>query len=216
MDRSQARNSFYSENNKVLHYLFRKYSFYKLKANEIFVIAEKKMKDYYSLIISNKARLPSNAKNLKHDFGLSDKDLKIAYNLSHLTAQEPYVKSFHYKVLNSMFYTNAKLFKIGHLEHDKCTFCKTEQETLCHFLFYCRHSNMLWKNVEQYYLTITTEFHALCLREVIIGITMSKCPLLNYLILRACLHGVGDPGLVGLVCFVFTLCGTQNKRNLPH
>ena len=33
------------------------------------------------------------------------------------------------------------------------------------------------------YLTITKEFHALCLRELIIGITMSKCPLLNYLIL---------------------------------
>ena len=26
----------------------------------------------------------------------------------------------------------------------------------------------------------------------------------------------GDPGLVGLVSFVFTLWGTQNKRNLPH
>ena len=34
--------------------------------------------------------------------------------------------------------------------------------------------------------------------------------------LRACLHGVGDPGLVGLVSFVFTLWGTQNKRNLLH
>ena len=34
--------------------------------------------------------------------------------------------------------------------------------------------------------------------------------------LWACLHGVGDPGLVGLVSFVFTLWGTQNKRNLPH
>ena len=34
--------------------------------------------------------------------------------------------------------------------------------------------------------------------------------------LRARLHGVGDPGLVGLFSFVFTLWGTQNKRNLPH
>ena len=34
--------------------------------------------------------------------------------------------------------------------------------------------------------------------------------------LRACLHGVGDPGLAGLVSFVFTLWGTRNKRNLPH
>ena len=69
---------------------------YFTKRNEIFDIAEKKTKDYYSLIISNKAQLPSNAKNLKHDYGLSDKDLKIAYNLPHLTTQEPYVKSFQY------------------------------------------------------------------------------------------------------------------------
>ena len=34
--------------------------------------------------------------------------------------------------------------------------------------------------------------------------------------LRPCLHGVGDPGLVGLVSFVFTLWGTKNKRNLLH
>ena len=38
----------------------------------------------------------------------------------------------------------------------------------------------------------------------------------NNMCVRACLHGVGDPGLVGLVSFVFTLWGTQNKRNLPH
>ena len=62
-------------------------------------------------------------------------------------------------------------------------FARLEQETLCHFLFYCQHSNMLWKNDEQYYLTITKEFHALYLREAIIRITMSKCPLFNYLIL---------------------------------
>ena len=40
--------------------------------------------------------------------------------------------------------------------------------------------------------------------------------LQNVAKLRACLHGVGDPDLVGLVSFVFTLWGTQNKRNLPH
>ena len=31
-----------------------------------------------------------------------------------------------------------------------------------------------------------------------------------FLLLRACLHGVGDPSLVGLVSFVITLWGTQN------
>ena len=33
---------------------------------------------------------------------------------------------------------------------------------------------------------------------------------------RPCLHGVGDPGLVRQVSFVFTLWRTKNKRNLPH
>ena len=32
---------------------------------------------------------------------------------------------------------------------------------------------------------------------------------------RACLQGVGDPGLVGLVSFVFTLWGTQTKETYP-
>ena len=53
------------------------------------------------------ALLPSNAKKLKHDFNLSNKDLKLAC-LPHLTAQEPYVKSFQYKVLNSILNTNTK------------------------------------------------------------------------------------------------------------
>ena len=75
MDRSQARNSSYSENNRV-HYFTE--NAYFTKGSQSFDIAEKKTNDCYSLIISNNAQLPSNAKNLKHDFGLSEKDLKIA------------------------------------------------------------------------------------------------------------------------------------------
>ena len=119
---------------KTIEYTTFTENTYFTKGNEIFDIAEKKTKDYRSLIISNKAQLPRNAKNLEHDFGLSDEDLQIAYNLPHPTAQEPYVKSAQYKVLNSILYTNTKLFKIGYLQDDKCTFGKTEQETLGPFI----------------------------------------------------------------------------------
>ena len=34
-------------------------------------------------------------------------------------------------------------------------------------------------------------------------------------VFRACLHGVGEPGLVGLVSFVFTLWGTRKKETCP-
>ena len=53
---------------------------------------------------------------------------------------------------------------------------------------------------------------------IVIHSSVPKCSIEKRIIsiLRACLHGVGDSGLVGLVSFVFTLWETQNKRNLPH
>ena len=70
------------------------------------------------------------------------------------------------------------------IQHDKCTFCKTEQETLFPFLYYCLYSNLFWKNFEQYYLTMAKGSEdALCLRDVIIGMKMSSCHSLNYVML---------------------------------
>ena len=58
-------------------------------------------------------------------------------------------------------------------------------------LFYCLYPNLFWKTVEQYYLTIAKGFEdALCLRDVIIGITMSSCHSLNYVIMM----------LIGYLC----------------
>ena len=56
-----------------MHYLYRKYLFYK---EEWDFWHSGKENERLLLIISNKAQLPSNEKNLKHDFGLSDEDLK--------------------------------------------------------------------------------------------------------------------------------------------
>ena len=55
----------------------------------------------------------------------------------------------------------------------------------------------------------------LLIRSIVVVFYRSRCFHLVFSI-RACLDGVGDPGLVGLVSFVFTLYGTQKKSNLPH
>ena len=74
-------------------------------------------------------------------------------NLPHLTAQEPYFKSFQSgekKILNSILYTNTKRFKIGYLSSmTNVLFAKIKKGTLFLFLFYCLYSNLFWKNVEQ-------------------------------------------------------------------
>ena len=151
----------------------------------VFDIMKHKSKDYYCLIISNKAQLPNNAHKLKQEFKLSEDDLELVYALPHTVALEPYVKPFQYKVLNSILCTNTKLYKIGYAEQDKCTFCNTEAEALHQSFFYCSHSNLLSKDCEQYAFSITKQDKVLNLQDItIIGsIDSSSCPLLNYLIL---------------------------------
>ena len=99
-----------------------------------------KSKEYYTLLVSTKAQLPNHAANLKRDFNFSENQLIQAYSLPHTVTFEPYLRAFQYKVSNSILYTNAKLFKIGFIEDDKCTFCKQEVETIYHLMFHCFYS----------------------------------------------------------------------------
>ena len=97
-------------------------------------------------------------------------------------------KSFSKKVLNSILFTNKKLSKIGNIQDDKCSLCKTDSEALYHILFECRHTEQFWKKFQYYYYTLTREFVCLTLQDVITGILYTNCPLLNYLILIAKLY----------------------------
>ena len=95
------------------------------------------------------------------------------------------MKAFQYKILNSILYTNKKLFKIGYSGHDKWTFCDNESETLDHLFLYCSFSNIFWTHFEKYYFMLTKKSRVLSNQDIILGIITSPCPLLNYLILRS-------------------------------
>ena len=105
--------------------------------------------------------------------------------LPHTVNFEPYVRAFQYKVLNSILFTNTKLFKIGFITKDKCSFCKSESETLSHLLFYCIETKSFWRDFEFYFYSLSKEFVHLTLKDVIVGIISTKCILLNYLLLIA-------------------------------
>ena len=64
--------------------------------NTIFDIRKNKSKDYYTLIISGKARLPNNAQKLKYESALTEEELKRVFSLPHTAASEPYVKAFQF------------------------------------------------------------------------------------------------------------------------
>ena len=105
--------------------------------NNAFDILRKKSEDYYTLIISKNAQFSKHSLVLKRDFNLSEDQLERVFILPHIVCSEPYVKTFQYKVLNSILYTNTKLYKIGFITDYKCSFCKSEPETLLHLLFDC-------------------------------------------------------------------------------
>ena len=158
--------------------------------NNDFNTLTKKSKHYYALLISRRAQLSKNALVLKNDFNLTEDQLrrKSISLAKHMVCFESYVKAFQCKVLNSILYTNAKLFKIGYTAEDKCTFCKSESETLIHLFFNCVYSKLFWKDFEFYYYSVLNKLLHLSLQDILTGIIAEQCPLLNYFLLIAKLH----------------------------
>ena len=153
--------------------------------NQVFDVMEKKSKQYYSLLIGKKAQLPSAASKVQKEFNFSLDQLKQLFILPHKVTLEPYVRAFQYKVLNSILYTNSKLYKIGYSQHDPCTFCKSYPEKLNHFLYSCSCSKAFWNDFELFWFSGTQETINLTQQDVIFGVLSRSCPLLNYFLLIA-------------------------------
>ena len=78
---------------------------------------------------------------------LEDKCISGAFSLPIKVCSEPYLRSFQYKVLNSILFTNEILFKIGYITSPNCSFCQDTKETRNHVLFTCPFSYSFWMDV---------------------------------------------------------------------
>ena len=85
--------------------------------DQFFDVTEKKSKQYYSLLIGQKAQLLSAASKVQKEFNFSLDQLKQLFILPHKVTLAPYVRAFQYKVFNSILhvYPNSKLYKINRL-----------------------------------------------------------------------------------------------------
>ena len=63
-------------------------------SNCLFDVTKKKLKEYYTLLVSTKGQLPNHAANLKRDFNFSENQLIQAYSLPHTVTFEPYLRAF--------------------------------------------------------------------------------------------------------------------------
>ena len=79
------------------------------------------------------AQFPKKSQHLSQFFSLSEDQLNKVFLLPHKLYFECNMKAFQYKVVNSILFANTKLCKIVCIPDDKCSFCKSEPETINHF-----------------------------------------------------------------------------------
>ena len=91
---------------------------------------------------------------------------------------------FQFKVINSISYTNSKLYKIGFKTDDLCSFCKAESEpytTLYQLLYQFSFVRQFWNEFQDNWHQLSNQQICLTLQDVLFGIIFKPCPLLNLL-----------------------------------
>ena len=137
-------------------------------------------------LVGRKAQFPKSINKLQNNFNLSLQQLTQNFQLLHTVALERYVKAFQYKVLNGILYTNSKLYQIGYISSDLCSFCTRTSETLYHLFHFCPFSKTFWSDFESFWHLLTNEKMQLSLQDIIVGVVTTKCTyhhLLNYMLL---------------------------------
>ena len=111
---------------------------------------------------------------------MEDNCISEAFSLPIRVCREPYLRSFQYKVLNSILFTNEILFKIGYITSPNCSFCQDTKEARNHVLFTCPFSHSFRMDVIANILNNISNCGCLLLSVVIIGILKEGMDLVNY------------------------------------
>ena len=75
--------------------------------DNVFDVTKGKSKDYYTLLVREKAKPPNIIHKLQSNFNFTSNHLKQMFTLPHSMVVESYVKAFQYKVINSILYINT-------------------------------------------------------------------------------------------------------------
>ena len=142
-----------------------------------------KCRNYYSFLIKFKYEKLKKWAKIKEEFNLEDNCISEAFLLLIRVCNEPYLRSFQYKVLNSILFINEILFKIGYITSPNCSFCQDTKETRNHVLFTCPFSYSFWMDVIANILNNISNCGCLLLSNVILGILKLGMDLVNYVII---------------------------------
>ena len=97
------------------------------------------------MLISKKKIVSSAFTKLKEDFDLDYITVSKAFLNLNTTSSETFIRSFQFKFLDDIIYTNVRLAEIGYVPKDTCTFCEIDSETVLHLFYECPFTNLFFK-----------------------------------------------------------------------
>ena len=61
-------------------------------------------------------------------------------------SSETFIRSFQFKFLGDIFYSNVRFAKIGYVPKDTCTFWEADSETICHVFYECLLTQLIFSS----------------------------------------------------------------------
>ena len=155
-----------------------------LSTKEINKIASK---DIYWKLLKNKIEKPTciSSWNKKYGLEFSECEWKQIFKLSKNLTRDVRVIEFQTKIIHRIYASNSYVSRFDKTVQENCTECNIKCD-ICHMFYSCKH-------IKEFWLTFTTWWNRhfrhkiiqLSLIDVIFGILLPKCVLINYCILHA-------------------------------
>ena len=114
---------------------------------ELFDLLSVSSKTFYREFHSHKEIPPNAQAKFKEEYPSLSIDWKEIDSLAFNVTLNTNLRVFQYKLLDRIVFMNDKLFKFKLVDSLSCTFCKINEESLEHLLFFCKITEFFWKEV---------------------------------------------------------------------
>ena len=155
----------------------------------------------YILKILQIKEKPTSQRTILAKIGENEIDWKIAYTNARKCTIDSYCRNFHYKCAQNILSLNDSLSKIKRkddptqmiAESSKCSYCKTEKETLIHLFKDCPKVKEVWSDLKQ---KISIDLPDLTPKSAFFGFYENDSMIVNHIhiIFRLAIYNNRDKG----------------------
>ena len=141
-------------------------------------------KNMYKEIIEKLAIAPSSEQFFATLLDIPCSTIQEYYSIPFISTIYTKLRSFQFKIIHNIYYTNEKLYRIGYSNTPDCTFCNNNTENLLHIFVECPKVRSLWKKITSDVLP-PYGIKSLSSKDILLGMLLEKeNNLINHIIIE--------------------------------